>query len=157
MDGKAFLARRILALLDERGWSKSDLARRMFGSYVDKNGHRVAYRRDRVTAWTHGRHWPGKDNLRHLAEVFGVGVADLVPPKTQPRSAADLAATGKPWAKFTLRPAPGQPGRMQLTVEGGGPPQFARKVFSCFEQIMGAGGADQGNGPPPMRAPGGEG
>lgn len=79
-EGKEAFRRRLAAMLDERGWSKSDLARRMYGSYtVAKTGHNAARHRDRVSAWANGTQYPNRKNMVLLARTFGVPLEDLFP------------------------------------------------------------------------------
>ena len=65
-DLKALVARRIVECRDARGWSSSELARRM-GKAPGNIGD-----------YEHGRRSPGLDVIAKLAAVFGVKPATLL-------------------------------------------------------------------------------
>lgn len=62
------LARHLKALLAANGWSRSDLARRIYGT---------AKKRERISEWMNCKQYPTPENLRRLAETFGVTVETL--------------------------------------------------------------------------------
>lgn len=81
------LVRHLRALLAANGWSRSDLARRMFGTCTDHaTGYVVAKKRERISSWMNGKQYPDPENLHRLAQAFGVTVEDL----REPRRAAGV-------------------------------------------------------------------
>jgi transcriptional regulator with XRE-family HTH domain len=81
-DRNLALAHVLNGLLVAKGWTRSDLARQMFGTYTDPTtGYVVARGRDRISSWLNGKQYPTPENLRRLALAFGVTVEELAPPK----------------------------------------------------------------------------
>lgn len=75
--------RRLTALLDARGLSKSDFARLIWGSYRDpKTGYMVAKSRERITAWVNGKAFPTDENLELIASALGITAEELVKEET---------------------------------------------------------------------------
>ena len=70
-------ARRLQALLLERGLTRSDLARSIYGSQTDSRGFTGAKGRDRVGAWVSGKAFPDRAHLMNLCEALGVSEAYL--------------------------------------------------------------------------------
>lgn len=69
-----------LALLREsQGLSKSDLAREIYGTEVDKRGYTVARNRDRIGAWESEKAKPSPENIALICEYFGIDAADMSP------------------------------------------------------------------------------
>lgn len=66
-------------LREARQMSKSDLAREIFGTEVDKRGYTVARNRDRIGAWESEKARPTPENIVLLAEYFQLEPADLAP------------------------------------------------------------------------------
>jgi transcriptional regulator with XRE-family HTH domain len=84
-------AQHLKNLMDERGWSKSDLARQLYGSYLNpKTGYWEARNRCNVGDWLSGKKYPKPWNLELLAQVFGITVAELTPPPSPPPSPPDI-------------------------------------------------------------------
>lgn len=72
---------RFKTVLDERGETQSEFARRIWGSVINpKTGHSEAKHRDRITDWLKGRAYPNRENQRLIAETCGVTVEDLFSP-----------------------------------------------------------------------------
>lgn len=78
LDLQAF-ARRLHQIMNERGISQSDLARKLWGERTDSRGHVVAKNRDRISVWVRGAGYPDPKNLQKLAEALGVDKKDLAP------------------------------------------------------------------------------
>lgn len=77
---KNALAHRLTGLMAAKGWTQSDLARQMFGTYIDPaTGYVMPKSRERVSAWVSGKAYPKPRNLARLAEVFGLTVDELTP------------------------------------------------------------------------------
>lgn len=70
---------RLQALLKEKGWSQSDLARAAYGLTTDKDGYKVAKHRDRISAYVRGEQYPDPVNLKLVADALGVPEEDLMP------------------------------------------------------------------------------
>lgn len=68
-------ARRLYEKMTEKGWNQSDLARHAFG--VDREGKPKG--RDRISVYIAGKNLPDDANMKKLADVLGVRVADLAP------------------------------------------------------------------------------
>lgn len=75
-------AQHLKNLMAQRGWSKSDLARQLYGSHLNpKTGYWEARNRCNVGDWLSGKKYPKPENLKLLAMVFDITVAELTPPK----------------------------------------------------------------------------
>jgi transcriptional regulator with XRE-family HTH domain len=72
-------AANLTALREDRGLNKSGLARELFGTEIDKRGYTVAKNRDRITAWESGKATPTKENIKLVADYFGIDPVDLAP------------------------------------------------------------------------------
>ena len=97
---------RLYQLRRAKGWSQSDVARRIWGEQTSKDGYKSAKNRDRISAYEGARAVPERENLEALAEVLGVGVADLAP---------DLVLSGR---SVGGKP-PGAPNISLVLVPGG--------------------------------------
>src|SRR5262245_40305643 len=71
------LAAKFKELMDAAGFSNSELAKRVWGTMLDKRKYQVARNRDRVGHYLNGTGYPNPTNLRKIADVFGVQVRDL--------------------------------------------------------------------------------
>ena len=125
MTDKSAFAGRLVALMHERGLSKSDVARLMYGSYTDANGHNVAKHRDRLTAWTLGRQMPKAQQLAALATALRVPVHALVPPPPPPARIS-----------CGCRPVPGRTDIMEVWVEGRATAAEIRIILNAFETLQ---------------------
>jgi transcriptional regulator with XRE-family HTH domain len=72
-------ANRLHAARIAKGWSQSDLARRVWGELTTKAGRKVARNRDRISAYEKGKSWPDPHNLKKIAEALGMTEAELAP------------------------------------------------------------------------------
>lgn len=70
---------RLYQLRRDRGWSQSELARRVWGETTDARGYTVAKNRDRVSAYESGKAIPERTNLEALASALGVSMEELAP------------------------------------------------------------------------------
>ena len=66
---------RLKAILFEKGWSQSDLARRCWG----KTQGGAARGRDNVSTWMNANSLPSFKNMKVLCRVLGVEPDDLIP------------------------------------------------------------------------------
>ena len=82
-------ARKLHALMTERGLSQSDLAREIWGGTSDGRGYKVAKNRDRISAYLRGTAKPEAENLKLIAKALGVPVSELAEDMTA--SAIDRA------------------------------------------------------------------
>jgi transcriptional regulator with XRE-family HTH domain len=71
-------SRHLHALMAERGWNQSELARRAFGTVV-KDGREVPQKRDRVSEWVNAIAFPSEENMKAMAKAFGIEVEQLAP------------------------------------------------------------------------------
>jgi len=72
-------ARRLYEMMNERGLSQSDLARKAFGTKTDKRGYEVARNRDRISVYLKGTSLPDPKNLQKIADALGVDPDELAP------------------------------------------------------------------------------
>lgn len=96
---KAAFAQRLVAVMRERGWTQSELARRA----------RIG--RDNVSGYIRGKNLPGPAILNRLAVALAVGPEELIPV-----AAHDLPSTTKRNG-FTLRHLTDDGNRVWLQVE----------------------------------------
>jgi len=76
---KGGFKQRLYLVRRDKGWSQSELARRVWGEMEDKRGYMVAKNRDRISAYESGRSVPERSNLDAIAEALGMSVAELAP------------------------------------------------------------------------------
>ena len=89
---RLYQARRMLDM------TQSDLARRVWGETVNRDGYTVARNRDRVSAYEKGKAVPERENLEKLAEALGVEPVDLAPEQ----AAAVAGAQANPAFRLTV-------------------------------------------------------
>jgi transcriptional regulator with XRE-family HTH domain len=77
--GQQAFGRRLQQLLDQKGWNYSDLARAVWGKTKTKGGYEVAKNRDRISVYVAGKAVPDPRNLKKIADVLGVEVAEIAP------------------------------------------------------------------------------
>jgi transcriptional regulator with XRE-family HTH domain len=102
--------RNIRTLREAMQISKSELARRIWGTVIDSRGYEVSRNRDRIGAWESGKAVPTPANLLLLAQVFKVTVAELAP---------DLVARNAPSSSnsaLALQSVDGDPGKVILRI-----------------------------------------
>lgn len=90
--------RRLHALMLERGWNQSELARQ------------ADIGRDAVSTYIRGRSFPEPKSLHALAEALGVEVAELLPNSAMSAIDADVAPM------LEIRQAQGHPDKVWLRV-----------------------------------------
>ena len=78
MELEAF-ADRLQHFRTEKGWSKSELARQIWGEIPTKAGRKVAKNRDRISVYEKGKSWPDPHNLKKIANALGVSPEELAP------------------------------------------------------------------------------
>lgn len=72
-------ARRLHALMNQRGMNNSDLARAVWGETKDGKGYTVARNRDRIGVYLKAGGFPEPKTLSKIAEVLGVKPEELAP------------------------------------------------------------------------------
>ena len=80
-DVEAF-GRKLFFELEKRGWSQSDLARRIFPdakTKYDNRGYSVTKGRDVVSTWVRGKALPSPQNLKKVAAALGMEPEMLAP------------------------------------------------------------------------------
>lgn len=115
-------SRNLKLLREARGFSKSELARKIWGTMTDSRGYEVARNRDRIGTWEAGKSAPAADNLLLLSRTLDVSVAELAP---------DLAAQHAPGANtasLAIHSVEGEPGRVVLRVNMVLPAQVAFEI-----------------------------
>lgn len=106
----ATFAKRLRDLRMTKNMSKSDLAKKIWGTTTDARGYEVAKHRARITVWENGEQTPTQENLGALAQALEVSVADLAP---------DLLAARGPDTKkpaILMSMVDGHPGIAMLVI-----------------------------------------
>lgn len=118
-------ARRLQAKLLERGWSQSDLARKVWGETTDVRGYTVAKGRDRISAYVRAQQFPDPLNLKQIADAL-----DTTPEDLAPRVAASAIASSEPAVRIVQ--AAGHPDRVTLIVNLIVSQRTAAKVYALL-------------------------
>lgn len=124
-------ARRLHQLMTDRGWSNSDLARKVWGETVDKKGYTVAKNRDRVGVYLRGEGLPEPATLGKMAEAFGMSKEELAPDLT-----AAAVDREKPEIGFTM--VQGHTDRVHLQINTLVPLSVATQIVALIEQAKAA-------------------
>ena len=93
----------------DKGWSQSELARRIWGSIKDARGYDVARNRDLISSYERGRSAPSRENLEQLATALG-----LTPEQLAPDLAAPDVEKSMPAISMTM--VEGRPDKVVLQV-----------------------------------------
>ena len=72
-------AKRLQQIMLDKRMSQSDVARRIWGTSIDKRGFEVAKNRDRISVYLKGKTLPDPVNMARLADALGVTVPELAP------------------------------------------------------------------------------
>jgi transcriptional regulator with XRE-family HTH domain len=72
-------ANRLYQLRNEKGWSRSDLARKIWGETTTRDGRKAAKNRDRISVYEMGKQCPDPHNLAKLAKALGTTPEELAP------------------------------------------------------------------------------
>jgi transcriptional regulator with XRE-family HTH domain len=110
---------RLYYLRRQRGWTQSELARRVWGSVEDARGYSVAKHRDRISIYEHGSATPRRESLDAIAKALGVTVSELAP---------DLVAAS--------RGGPAIPGSVSLVGLPGGQARLTVDAVVSFEVAL---------------------
>ena len=93
---------RLQRIMREIGWSKSDLARGLWGTVLENRSDGTAYEvpknRQAVSRYLNGKVYPNDDTRQRLADVLGVNYAELFPnedPTNRPGSGITLSQVNK--------------------------------------------------------------
>lgn len=79
LDQQTF-ARNLHQALIDKGWSQSDLARKIWGDRTDPvTGYSVAKNRDRISKYIKGSEVPDPKNLARICEALGMSLEELAP------------------------------------------------------------------------------
>lgn len=119
---------RLYRLRRDKGWTQSELARRIWGETEDARGYKVARNRDRISAYEAGRATPERANLDALAEALGVTVEELAPDLVPANPNIRSDAGG---ASMSLKVVPGTT-TAHLTVDAIVPMTLALKVLDLL-------------------------
>lgn len=95
------LAQRIQLMLEQKGWTQSELARR------------AGINRDVVSKTMSGFSFPSLESTRAMARALNVQVTDLTDAFEESAAVRDLGRTDVP---FGMQELPSKPGRVWLTV-----------------------------------------
>lgn len=101
---------RLLHLRKTLGWSQSDLARYVFGTYTDAKGYESARGRDKISLYEAGRAEPSDRTLDRLVKALrtkvpGLTVTDLAP-DLMVTKLSGLGGRGSP--QVSLKAVPGR-------------------------------------------------
>ena len=120
---------RLYALRRDKGWSQSELARRVWGTTTDKRGYEVAKNRDRISSYEGGKAVPERANLDALAEALGVGLDQLAPDLvlSSPRTLTTPSA-------FEMRMVPGDGQMAHVKVDAILPLEVAVKIVNALNE-----------------------
>ena len=126
-------AQRLYAVLVDKGWKQSQLARACFGTVKTPAGHTVAKGRDRISAYINGKSLPDPVNLQKMATALGVDVAELAP---------DLhyATATREEPEFYIHKIPGED-KAHIKLERSVPLQLAYEIYGLllrYDAEMGA-------------------
>jgi transcriptional regulator with XRE-family HTH domain len=114
-------AEKLQDAMTKAGLSKSEIARRIWGTTKDKRGFTVAKNRDRMGQYTSGATYPEPETLQKLADAVGVPVEELTSnpgptpgdhPAGQSRRTPS-ASTGE----LILTELPAQPTKTRLQID----------------------------------------
>lgn len=111
----------------DKGWSQSDLARRVWGETKDSRGYLVARNRDRVSMYESGKATPTLENLHQLAKALGVTAEELSPTLNEPFTAPAQRAVN-------LTMLEGRPNEVHLTVDVIVPVEQAARVLAILSE-----------------------
>lgn len=67
----------VTKLRKDKGWSRSDLAREIWGEQEREDGTRAAKGRYNVSTWENGKHLPRPDVIVRIAEALDAPVEEL--------------------------------------------------------------------------------
>ncbi len=121
-------ARRLHDLMNEQGLSQSDLARKAFGTTIDKRGYHVARNRDRVSVYLRGTSLPDPKNLARLADALGVDPDELTPDIT-------VAAIDRENPEVAMTAIAGHSDKVHLRVNKLMPLSLASKIISMISEF----------------------
>lgn len=93
----------------EKGMSASDLARAIWGTTQDSNGHTVARNRDRISIWERAKAFPTDEHLQEVAKALGMTVEDLAPERS-------MASIERSAPEFQMHMIPGGENRVILRL-----------------------------------------
>lgn len=106
-------------LLDERGMTRADLAKLVWGTIVDERGYTVAKNRQALSKYIAGKASPSRQTRLRIAEALGVPYTDLFPEEQK---------VNRPGSGITLEPA-SPPGVSRLRLDVEMPTKEATKVI----------------------------
>lgn len=72
-------ARNLRRLRESKGWSQSDLARKVWGTTVDQRGYTVARNRDLISSYERAVYLPKSLTIDKIANILGVPASTLLP------------------------------------------------------------------------------
>lgn len=117
-DADAF-ARRLRAAIDAKRWRQCDLARAVWGTETNRDGHTVARGRHRISAYCRGGAIPIRPTLNAIAAALGVEPEELLPP-TEPAE--------PPPARFQ----PVGQGTVRVTIDAVFPTAVASQIMALL-------------------------
>lgn len=121
--GSQSFGRRLQQILDQKGMNYSDLARLVWGKTTTKGGYEVAKNRDRISVYVAGKAEPDPRNLRKIADVLGVEIAEIAPERIGNAMAEQQNPT------YSIVKVSGQDDKVFLRVNKLVPEQVAAKVM----------------------------
>ncbi len=122
-------ARRLHALMLERGFTQSTLAKEAFGERKDHRGIVIPAKRDQISAYVTGKRLPNAENLMQLAKALGVKMSDLVPDVER----APVDKNQLPW-----QATPQPDGKIFITVSYAFEPKAAAQIIDIVMKASAA-------------------
>lgn len=123
---KQEFAKRIYAMMIERGWNQSELART------------AALPRDAVSVYMRGKSLPTPQNLQKLAKAFGVRPEDILPNHIESAIDADNPA-------FEMKISPNAPQIAWVRINRAVPTPIALKIAALLGEADEPANAANGN------------
>lgn len=120
-DLKREFSKRLHDTLIDKGYTQSDIARRLWGN----TGSGAAAGRDKISTWVNGVALPTPKHLRELCDALGVETQDLIPGGMHAAASAETAPL-----KLVMM---GE-GKAHLEVNANLPPEAALKIYEIVRK-----------------------
>jgi len=114
-------------IMNRKGLSASDLARKVWGDVTNDRGYTVARNRDRVGKYLRGYSIPDTKNLNALSKALGVAPEDLFRERN-----TSLAAPSTTGATVNLTAVPGAIGQSLLELRVILPTALAAEIIALI-------------------------
>lgn len=112
--------------LIRKGWSQSDLARAIWGSYTDeRTGYKLARNRDRIARYVRGVNFPDPLALSQIAKALETTPEDLAPERV-----GESLAERTP--QVSIQQIPGYEDKVHLVIDALVPAKLAAKIYTLM-------------------------